>query len=88
MNIRALENNNNDKDLNLWNRRGTFSISMPVISTYPEVVMKIMSNCIIVRAEYLFMRECIMYEAYSLLFREVPEGAEAPVYDPTEIFDV
>ena len=64
----------------LMERRGAFKLTRKLITDSPDMVMKIMGNVIVVRAEHLFMIDAVEYQAYSPLFRIVPEGAETPTY--------
>jgi hypothetical protein len=58
------------------NRRfGTFTISRKMIETHPEIVKRIMGECIIVRAEMSYVRDAFEYTAISDWFDEVSEAA-------------
>jgi len=61
-------------------RRGRFSLDSWHVRNSSVAVSRIMSQCIIVRAEMNFMRGAIDYEAISWRFREVPEGEVMPTY--------
>lgn len=61
-------------------RIGKFRISCRLLSTQPELVRKIMGECIIVRAEMLYEAMCIEYTALSEWFDFIPEGEYAPLY--------
>lgn len=62
-------------------RYGRFRIPFHVIELFPGFVRTIMSQCIIVRAEALYFKGCIEYEAFSIKFEEVPEGCVMPEYE-------
>ena len=55
------------------NRLGKFDLPEKTIDSHPEVVMKIMSKCIILKAESNFYKKAIEYTAYSFLFDELPD---------------
>lgn len=59
---------------------GRFRLERDMIGLMPVEVLKVMSKCIIFRAEYLFAEDCIEYVAGSLLFRESPRGTRIPFY--------
>jgi hypothetical protein len=69
------------QDLDLKNRVGKFEVEREVIDDYPEVVMQIMGQVIVLRAEFLLHKNAIEYIARSPHFEEGPEGMEAPSYD-------
>ena len=57
------------------NRRlGTFKISRYMIENNPKIVKRVMSECIIVRAELSYVMDAIEYTAISDWFDEVQEG--------------
>lgn len=59
---------------------GRFSIPVDLVRQQNIAVKRIMSQCIIVRAEMMFINNVIEYEAISWRFREVPEGQIMPNY--------
>ena len=64
------------------NRRlGKFWIRGDVIAESPSDVMKIMGQCVIIRAEHLYASDAIEYIAYSPQFATVKEGEIAPTYE-------
>jgi hypothetical protein len=69
----------------LFKRKGTFSITDEFIKDSPDIVMKILGNMIIVRAEHLFSSGRTEYNAYSPTFDTVTEGEIAPWYSFNEV---
>lgn len=65
----------------LKNRVGRFEISMELIEKAPQDVMAVMQNVIIVRAESMFIKDAITYDAYSPLFETVEDCSEVPTYE-------
>ena len=61
-------------------RIGKFYISCEFIEYNPEVVRKIMSKMIVVRAEVLWNRAAVEYHAICDLFDHVGIGCDAPEY--------
>lgn len=61
-------------------RYGRFSIFRPLIELNPILVKAIMGQCIIVRAEDMYMGNVIEYMAISDHFDELQVGAEIPEY--------
>ncbi len=59
---------------------GRFDIPTEVIHKRLECVKKIMGECVIIRAEYMYDRDAIAYLAISDHFREVPLESTAPRY--------
>lgn len=65
----------------LINQKGKFTITRDLILQGDNrALLKLFSHMIIVRAEYLFMRDAIEYEALSPLFRVVDETEVQPNY--------
>ena len=64
-------------------RCGKFFIGAHMIRKYPDLVKKIMGECIIVKAEMSYIRHGIEYEAISDWFDFVPQGEYAPEYTIT-----
>lgn len=61
-------------------RKGIFRVSKEVIESKPNVVMEILSRCIVVRAESLMIDDVIEYYAYSKEFDIVEQGNQVPRY--------
>jgi hypothetical protein len=61
-------------------RAGRFSLASWSIDNSDVAVSRIMSQCIIVRAEMDYMRGTIDYQAISWRFRETIEGEILPLY--------
>ena len=61
-------------------RHGRFSISKELLKTNPWMVQRVMSQCIIFRAEYMYMGDVIEYHATSYRFDLVKAGEVAPEY--------
>jgi len=65
----------------LLNKPGRFSISRQLMrEEQKENILKVFSNMVVVRAEYMFVRDEIEYEAMSPLFRTVKSGEILPTY--------
>jgi hypothetical protein len=60
---------------------GRFRISMGTIDKLPDLVKKVMGECVIVRAEMLFELNGIEYTAMSDHFKELTPGERAPYYE-------
>lgn len=74
------EKNNNYKELDISKRFGIFLISNIMVRQNPREVLKVMSQCIIVRCEFLWMEDAFEYKALSSHFEEVEEGCLIPKY--------
>jgi len=61
-------------------RRGKFIINKNLLENHKGDVLKIMSKCIITRAEYLYYSDGIEYYAESELFDFVDQGEIIPEY--------
>jgi hypothetical protein len=61
-------------------RAGRFSITADMVDYSDVGISRVMSQCIIVRAEMDYMRDCIDYQAISWRFRETAEGEIVPLY--------
>lgn len=59
---------------------GKFSISDELVKQNPEAVKKVMGQCVILRAEFIYSSRVFEYEAISDLFEEVDEGCISPEY--------
>ena len=67
---------------NLIHRRGRLRITRQLIREgKSEEILKIFSNLVIIRAEYMLMGDEIEYEALSPLFRELKTGEIEPGYE-------
>ncbi|MCO5157903.1 MAG: hypothetical protein M9945_14335 [Aquamicrobium sp.] len=62
-------------------RYGKFSIEQDVLIQAPDIVRKVMGECVILRAEFRFQMNQTDYEAWSPGFDPVPDGQEPPSYD-------
>jgi len=62
-------------------RVGRFEISRRYIDERPNEALKIMSRCIIVRAECLWASDVIEYVAISPDFDELPPNLQPPLYE-------
>ena len=62
------------------NRIGAFKLSIDLIEKEPWLATRIMSQCIILRAEFMYSRRSIEYQAISMMFDECPEACVAPEY--------
>ena len=61
-------------------RLGRFKISLDLIKQSPWLIQRIMSQCIIVRAELLYIGNVVEYEAISYRFDLVKENGAIPSY--------
>lgn len=61
-------------------RIGKFRISINMIETNPELVKRIMGECIILEAEMKYIDESIHYTAISKWFNRTLLGEEAMTY--------
>jgi hypothetical protein len=68
-------------------RAGQFNIKRQMLDEDPGIVMKIMSECIITRAEYILAADEVEYMANSLLFDPLENGELVPWYTITIISD-
>lgn len=59
---------------------GKFSISHELVHFSPEEIKKVMGECVILRAEFMYASGHFEYVAISDLFEEVPEGCMPPEY--------
>jgi hypothetical protein len=64
-------------------RLGQFEIGLDLIAEMPDLVRRIMGECIIMRAEYLYDRKCVTYTAIHDAFEEREQGTAAPIYEPS-----
>ena len=64
------------------NRSGKFSISRKILDASPEMALLILRNVFIIRAEYLFDRDCFEYTGLCEQFRELEEFELSPKYCP------
>ena len=62
-------------------RIGNFVIDSYLVEHDPEVVLEIMSQCIIVRCEYKYSEGKFYYTAISNLFEEIPISNIPTDYD-------
>ena len=60
---------------------GKFKILEIMIDNQPDLVRKIMGECIIVRAERMYVHDAIEYDAFSDHFESLDEGLMAPEYE-------
>lgn len=66
--------------LDLPRRLGKFAISRKLLLEHPDLVMRALSNCIVVRCEQLWEYDALSYVALSPLFDVVPTGQIANDY--------
>jgi hypothetical protein len=62
-------------------RIGRFFISQSIVEDYPEEVLKVLSQCLVVRCELKFEMLSFEYVALSHLFEESPNWLNAPEYN-------
>jgi hypothetical protein len=63
-------------------RSGKFKVSAAIVRDHPEAMLKVMAEVIILRAEYLFMRDLFEYSAWSPKFELCADCCESPEYRP------
>ena len=69
------------KDLTDDGRRfGVFSINLDMINDHPKIVKRIMGECIVVKAEMIYIKDCIEYTAISDWFDVCELGWEPRIY--------
>jgi len=68
-------------------RLGKFEIIEEMIERWPDEVLRIMSRCIVTRAEFLFHKHTFEYIAYSRDFEESNEPYGAPILIPTYVWE-
>ena len=66
--------------LDLPRRLGKFAISCKLLLEKPDMVMRALNNCIVVRCELLWEYDAFSYVALSPLFDVVPAGQIANDY--------
>ncbi|MCP4116472.1 MAG: hypothetical protein GY737_13890 [Desulfobacteraceae bacterium] len=62
-------------------RRGIFTLDIRFMRSEPEVISKVMGNCVIWRAEAKYLSEQVVYEATSPQFDPIELGEMMPEYD-------
>ncbi len=62
---------------------GQFEIGIDVIKEMPEVVKRIMSECIVMRAEFVYGTQVVVYHALHDDFEDREHGSPIPVYEPS-----
>lgn len=69
------------------NRYGKFKIDDELFAEAAELVMTVMSKCIIHRAEHRYDTRSVEYSAWSPLFEVVGPGLEPLQYKPIALVD-
>lgn len=59
---------------------GQFTISRVLIESNPKLVKKIMGDCIILKADFMYTDASVHYHAYSDSFEELSDGGVTPFY--------
>jgi hypothetical protein len=62
-------------------RAGRFEVPYELLQKHPDVVRRVLSEVIVVRAEMMVVIQAIEYDAYGLAFDQLEEGAIVPRYD-------
>ena len=60
---------------------GAFTIQCDLIDDEPDMVRRVLSGCIVVRAETIYHTKEIAYVAIAEHFEDVPTGCQVPEYD-------
>lgn len=76
----VVEKNKQPDEIDISRRFGVFLITDILVRQQPKAVMKVMSQCIILRCEYLWDLAAFEYKAISPGFSVVPEGCLIPRY--------
>lgn len=71
----------NQEKMELRTRCGKLMIPAQLISQEPELMLRVMGECIVVRAEYLAMYNIFEYHVYSPLLPILDEGTVTPEYN-------
>lgn len=66
----------------LLSRAGCFRIDDRLVHCNPSLALRILSTCLITRAEYMYCSRQFAYEAYSPHFDVLPDGVMIPEYKP------
>jgi len=61
---------------------GEFEIGIDIINEAPQLVKRIMSECIVMRAEYMFATKSVVYQAIHEDFEDRTLGEYPPTYEP------
>ena len=61
-------------------KKGRFTLPRSFVLDQDIVVKRIMSQCIIVRAQMIYVSDVIEYQAISWRFRDVPDHEIMPTY--------
>ena len=77
---KMIEKNKQPDEIDISHRFGVFLITDILVRHNPKAVMKVMSQCVIVRCEYLWDLAAFEYKAMSSGFSVVPEGCLIPRY--------
>lgn len=62
---------------------GQFEVGIDVIREMPGVVKRIMSECIVMRAEFIYGTQTMLYHALHDDFEDREVGGPVPVYEPS-----
>jgi hypothetical protein len=62
---------------------GQFEIGLDVITEMSDLVRRIMGECIVMRAEYLYATKSVQYHALHDEFEDREPGTPPPVYEPS-----
>lgn len=62
---------------------GEFEIPMELIVDMPDLVRRIMGECIVMRAEYVYGTKSVKYHALHESFEDREPGSDVPNYDPS-----
>lgn len=65
----------------LMMRKGRVVINEDIIRRYPEDILAILANFVVVRAEYVYCHKAVEYQGYCHLFELCLEQFELPTYD-------
>lgn len=67
--------------LELRRRCGKLVVPAKLVAQDPDLMMRVMAECIVVRAEYLAMFDLFEYQVYSPLIPILEEGRMTPEYN-------
>lgn len=63
-------------------RYGKFKADVETLTENAETCLALFGTCIVLRAEYMFQEDAIVYELWSPMFDELGEGEIIPGYSP------
>lgn len=65
----------------IFDRPGRFTLQRELVQKSPDIALRIMGQCIVLRAEALAWNDVIEYTALSMCFEKHIDGSLLPHYD-------